>query len=441
MDELARPARRSRRPVPLLDQRHREPARRGVERGPCARDPAADHEHVEGLTRPCGAGRSSAPPGPGPRLPGSGPAGHPLPRQPGRTRWRRGEDTLSSSLTSDRLCSRRPPDRHYADRTMGDVWVNVVLILVFILIGGFFAASELALVSLRESQVRALALQGRRGRQSSVSTANPNTFLAALQVGVTLAGFLSAALGAATLADSLRAGARLLGSAGVARRTDGARPITIVISFFSLVLGELAPKRLALQRAEGIALAVAPVVDLTGARPADRSSGCCRGPPTSSSGCSVATPASSARHHLRRGAAQHRHRQRVRSGPRNGASWRTCSTSATGSCARSCCRGPRWTSSTPRCTSTRRCASAGTSRTPAIRSCAARPTTSSASSTSGTSSTPTVAAALDPGRRPRPRRPAVPGDQACAPRPVRDALRRATTWRSWSTSTAARPAS
>ncbi|HYN75847.1 MAG TPA: hemolysin family protein [Candidatus Limnocylindria bacterium] len=146
---------------------------------------------------------------------------------------------------------------------MGGVWVNVALILVFILIGGFFAASELALVSLRESQVRKLALQGRRGKVVERLVASPNTFLAALQVGVTLAGFLSAALGAATLAGSFEP---VLVRWGVPESIAGPTAlvtITIVISFFSLVLGELAPKRLALQRAEGIALVVAPVIDLT----------------------------------------------------------------------------------------------------------------------------------------------------------------------------------
>ncbi len=144
---------------------------------------------------------------------------------------------------------------------MSGVWINVALIFVFILIGGVFAASELALVSLRESQVRALAGKGRRGHAVERLTAHPNTFLAALQVGVTLAGFLSAALGAATLTDELEP---VLVSWGVSPSVAGAVAlvsITIVISYFSLVLGELAPKRLALQRAEGVSLAVAPAVD------------------------------------------------------------------------------------------------------------------------------------------------------------------------------------
>ncbi len=144
---------------------------------------------------------------------------------------------------------------------MSDVWINVALILLFIFVGGIFAASELALVSLRESQVRVLGQQGRRGQAVERLVAHPNTFLAALQVGVTVAGFLSAALGAATLAGSFEP---VLVTWGVPEGLAGPAAlvtITVIISFFSLVLGELAPKRLALQRTEGIALAVAPVVE------------------------------------------------------------------------------------------------------------------------------------------------------------------------------------
>jgi len=142
-------------------------------------------------------------------------------------------------------------------RTLADA----ALILLFILVGGFFAASEIALVSLRESQVRGLAQRGARGARVARLATNPNRFLAAVQVGVTLAGFLSAAFGAATLAEKL---APVLARAGVPDSfalTVALVLVTLVISYVSLVLGELVPKRLALQRAEGFALVVAPVVD------------------------------------------------------------------------------------------------------------------------------------------------------------------------------------
>jgi putative hemolysin len=90
---------------------------------------------------------------------------------------------------------------------------------------------------------------------------NPNRFLSAVQIGVTLMGFLSAAFGGATLAGDL---SPVLQDRGMGERvadTVSLVLITVVISYVSIVLGELAAKRLALQRAEGFALALAPMVD------------------------------------------------------------------------------------------------------------------------------------------------------------------------------------
>ena len=79
---------------------------------------------------------------------------------------------------------------------------DVALVVFFVLVGGVFAAAEIALVSLREGQVRALAQHGRRGERVARLAADPNRFLATVQIGVTVAGFLSAAFGAATIAIS-----------------------------------------------------------------------------------------------------------------------------------------------------------------------------------------------------------------------------------------------
>lgn len=145
---------------------------------------------------------------------------------------------------------------------MSGTLLNVGVVLLFILIGGFFAAAEMALISLRDSQVKALAAQSRRGRRVQQLHGHPNRFLSAVQIGVTLAGFLSAAFGASTLADDLSPVLEEWGlRPGVADIT-ALVAITLVISYFSLVLGELAPKRLALQRAEGFSLLVAPVIDV-----------------------------------------------------------------------------------------------------------------------------------------------------------------------------------
>jgi putative hemolysin len=152
---------------------------------------------------------------------------------------------------------------------MNDTLLNIVLILVFVLIGGVFAAAEMALVSLRESQLKSLSHRGKRGETVARVAANPNRFLSAVQIGVTLMGFLSAAFGGATLADSLKPHLENLGLPPSVAGTVALVLITICISYVSIVIGELAAKRLALQRAETFALGLAPLVDklASGARP------------------------------------------------------------------------------------------------------------------------------------------------------------------------------
>jgi len=138
---------------------------------------------------------------------------------------------------------------------------NIGLVVVFVLVGSMFAAAEIALVSLRDSQVRAMAGRGRRGASVARLAEDPNRFLAAVQVGVTLAGFLSASFGGATLAGDLAPRLEALGLPPGAAEPVVLVLVTIAISYLSLVLGELAPKRLALQRAEVFALALGPTVD------------------------------------------------------------------------------------------------------------------------------------------------------------------------------------
>ena len=138
---------------------------------------------------------------------------------------------------------------------------GVALVLVFIMFSGVFVLAEMALVSLRDSQARGLQGRGRRGEIVAKLNADPNRFLAAVQVGVTLSGFMSAAFGGATLAGRLAPVFERRGLSHGAADTTALVAITLAISYVSLVVGELAPKRIALQRAEAIALAVAPTVD------------------------------------------------------------------------------------------------------------------------------------------------------------------------------------
>ncbi|SFR69060.1 putative hemolysin [Agromyces sp. CF514] len=144
---------------------------------------------------------------------------------------------------------------------MTDLLWNVALVVVFVLVGGVFAATEMALVTLRESQINAIAARGRRGAKVAALARNPNTFLSAVQIGVTVAGFASAAYGATSIAPSVAPLFELWGVAPPLAMTLATVLLTLVIAYLSLVLGELVPKRLAIQRNAQFAYAVAPVLD------------------------------------------------------------------------------------------------------------------------------------------------------------------------------------
>jgi len=140
----------------------------------------------------------------------------------------------------------------------GETLLNIGIVLLLILIEGVFVAAEIALVSLRESQVKGLAEAGRRGAAVARLVADPNRFLAAVQIGVTSTALLSSAFGAVTLSEDAKRYLERHGwSDGLAGAT-GIVGVTLIISFVTLVLGELAPKRLALQRAETAAKVFAP---------------------------------------------------------------------------------------------------------------------------------------------------------------------------------------
>lgn len=140
-------------------------------------------------------------------------------------------------------------------------FLNLGLVLVFVLVGGVFAATELALVSLRETQVNQLARRGGRGERVAAIARDPNRFLSAVQIGVTVAGFLSAAYGGSTLAPDVAPYLVDLGLGADAADTTALIVMTLLIAYLSLVLGELVPKRLALQRAAGVAMTTGPVLD------------------------------------------------------------------------------------------------------------------------------------------------------------------------------------
>src|SRR6266487_3060644 len=132
---------------------------------------------------------------------------------------------------------------------MGGVWLELVLVLVLVLVllNAAFAGSEVALISLREGQLKRLEHERGPGRLVARLARDPNQFLSTIQIGITLAGFLASAAAAVSLAQPL---VGPLGFLGGAAEAVAVVLVTVVLTFVTLVVGELAPKRIALQRPE-----------------------------------------------------------------------------------------------------------------------------------------------------------------------------------------------
>ena len=154
------------------------------------------------------------------------------------------------------------PDGAAAFPPLGTLAIDILVVLFFIILGGIFVAAEIALISLREGQIKSLAGKGKRGARAAFLAGHPNRFLAGVQVGVTLSGFLSAAFGADRLGNYL---IPLLEQWGWNEGVSSAVSLillTVVIAYISLIFGELVPKRLALHSTEAIALAAATPVSV-----------------------------------------------------------------------------------------------------------------------------------------------------------------------------------
>lgn len=137
---------------------------------------------------------------------------------------------------------------------MADLWLELTLVAVLIVFNAVLAGSEIALVSLREGQIDRLGRRGGAGRTLAQLARDPNRFLATIQVGITLAGFLASATAAVSLARPLIEPLSFLGRFA---QPTAVILVTLVLAYFSLVFGELAPKRVALQRSEAWSLLVA----------------------------------------------------------------------------------------------------------------------------------------------------------------------------------------
>jgi putative hemolysin len=142
---------------------------------------------------------------------------------------------------------------------MGDVWPQLLLVAILVLVNAAFAGTELALVSLRESQLQRLEGRSATGAVLARLARKPNQFLATIQIGITLAGFLASAAAAVSLAEPLEGPLSFLGSAA---GPVSVIVVTLILAYFTLVFGELAPKRIAMQRAEKWGMVMARPLDV-----------------------------------------------------------------------------------------------------------------------------------------------------------------------------------
>src|SRR5262245_32818637 len=141
------------------------------------------------------------------------------------------------------------------------VYVEVAIIVALILLNGFLAMSELAVVSSRISRLKTLQKRGAYGSRRAVALASdPGRFLSTVQIGITLVGILSGAFSGATLGIRLSAWLVLQGIDDDAADLLGVAIVVAVITYASLIIGELVPKQIALRDPEAVALKVAPAM-------------------------------------------------------------------------------------------------------------------------------------------------------------------------------------
>jgi putative hemolysin len=141
-----------------------------------------------------------------------------------------------------------------------------LIVVVLIIINGLLAMSELAVVSARPARLRGMADQGNTGAATAIKLAeDPGKFLSSVQIGITLVGILSGAFSGATLGLRLTDWLKSAGVAGSVADVLGVGVVVVLITYTSLILGELVPKQIALRDAEGVAARVAPAMKLIAA--------------------------------------------------------------------------------------------------------------------------------------------------------------------------------
>ena len=138
---------------------------------------------------------------------------------------------------------------------------ELFIVVALILLNGLFALSELAVVSSRHPRLKAMAASGKAGANRALALASdPGRFLSAVQIGITLIGIINGAYSGETFGAQAITGLKKLGVSEYVAGPLGYGSVILVITYLSVIVGELVPKSLALRNAEGIACAVAPIM-------------------------------------------------------------------------------------------------------------------------------------------------------------------------------------
>ena len=131
--------------------------------------------------------------------------------------------------------------------------VEIVAILLLLVANGIFAMTEIAVVSARKTRLKRLANSGDHRAQAAVELVlSPNRFLSTVQIGITLVGVMAGAFGGATIAEKIRDALQSVPALALYGEAIGLTVVIVVITYLSLVLGELVPKRIGPNRPERI---------------------------------------------------------------------------------------------------------------------------------------------------------------------------------------------
>lgn len=139
--------------------------------------------------------------------------------------------------------------------------MEIIVILLLTLLNGFFALSEISIISVRKNRIEQKAKEGSKNAQKLLQLIQePENFLSVVQVGITLIGIIAGAYGGAALSDDMRVLLEKIPFLAPYAATLAIVVVIGTITYFSIVIGELIPKTIAMGNAENIALFVAPII-------------------------------------------------------------------------------------------------------------------------------------------------------------------------------------